>query len=192
MGHTIPQVLVVGIAGSAAKSHRTRALVELALAGAAELPDVQTRLVDLADTTIDFPDGRPMAAYSPATRDVLDLVREAGAYVLGTPMYRGGMTGALKNLIDVIPKEYVVGKAAGLVATGASQHHYLGVDLGLRTAMAFFQVHVVPAVLYGATFQLVDGRPDDANLVTQAQQLGRDTVELARATSGKALGPTLF
>jgi NAD(P)H-dependent FMN reductase len=185
-------MLVVGVAGSAAKSRRTRSLVELALMGAAELDDVQTRLVDLAETAIDFPDGRPVEAYSPATREVLELVQQAGAYVFGTPMYRGGMTGALKNLIDVIPKEHVVGKAAGLVATGASQHHYLGVDLGLRTAMAFFQVHVVPAVLYGANFELVDGRPDNEQLVAQALQLGRDVVELARATGGKSLGPTLF
>ncbi|HLG70290.1 MAG TPA: NAD(P)H-dependent oxidoreductase [Chloroflexota bacterium] len=185
-------MLVLGVAGSAAKSHRTRALVELALAGAAELDDVQTELVDLADTVVDFPDGRPMEAYSEATRHVLDLVQQAGAYIFGTPMYRGGMTGALKNLIDVIPKEHVVGKAAGLVATGASQHHYLGVELGLRTAMSFFQVHTVPAILYGATFQLVDGRPDDEALVAQALQLGRDTVLLARGTAGQALGPKLF
>lgn len=185
-------MLVLGVAGSAAQSHRTRTLVELALAGAAGLPDVETRLVDLAETTIDFPDGRAMDAYSPATRQVLELVQRAGAFVLGTPMYRGGMTGALKNLIDVIPKEYMMGKAAGLVATGASQHHYLGVDLGLRTAMAFFQVHVVPSILYGATFKIVDGRPDDEQLIAQAQQLGHDVVELARGMAGKALGPTLF
>lgn len=185
-------MLVLGVAGSAAKSHRTRALVELALAGAADLPDVRTRLVDLADTAIDFPDGRLEADYSAATREVLGLVREAGAFILGTPMYRGGMTGALKNLIDVIPKDAMAGKAAGLVATGASLHHYLGVDLGLRTAMAFFQVHVVPSILYGASFQLVEGLPDDAKLVEEARQLGRDTVDLARATAGKSLGPTLF
>src|SRR5947208_9113452 len=154
-------MLVLGIAGSAAKSQRTRALVALALEGAAQISGVETHLVDLAETTIDFPDGRAVEAYSPATREVLELVQQAEAYVLGTPMYRGGMTGALKNLIDVIPKEYMMGKAAALVATGASQHHYLGVDLGMRTAMAFFQVHVVPAILYGASFKLVDGRPDD-------------------------------
>ncbi len=185
-------MLVLGVCGSAARSGRTRALIELALEGAASLDDVQVELVDLAETTIDFADGRPAEAYSPGTRSVLERVQAAGAYVLGTPMYRGGMTGALKNLIDVIPKEAVVGKAAGLVATGASHHHYLGVDLGLRTAMDFFQVHVVPAVLYGASFQLVDGRPDDPKLIDEAQQLGRDVVTLARAVGGQALGPTLF
>ena len=185
-------MLVLGVCGSAARSGRTRALIELALAGAASLDDVQTDLVDLAETPIDWADGRPPEAYSAATQAVLARVQEAGAYVLGSPMYRGGMTGALKNLIDVIPKEYVVGKAAGLVATGASQHHYLGLDLGLRTAMAFFQMHVVPSILYGAGFHIVDGRPDDESLVAQAHQLGRDVVDLARGVGGKALGPTLF
>jgi NAD(P)H-dependent FMN reductase len=102
------------------------------------------------------------------------------------------MTGALKNLLDVIPKEAMQGKAAGLIATGASLHHYLGVDVGLRTAMAFFQVHVVPAIVYGASFQLVDGRPDDATLTAQTLQLGRDVVDLARGIGGRALGPAVF
>src|SRR5262245_41428070 len=122
-------MLVIGVCGSAARSGRTRALVELALEGARGQPDVQTHVVDLAEQAIEFADGRPPEAYSENTRQVLDLVREAEGFVLGTPMYRGGMTGALKNLIDVIPKEYMQGKAAGLIATGASLHHYLGVDV---------------------------------------------------------------
>lgn len=185
-------MLVLGVSGSAAQSQRTRALVELVLDGARELEGVHTELVDLASLTLEFADGRPTDQYGPATRAVLERVRQAEAYVFGSPMYRGGMTGALKNLLDLIPKEDVVGKAAALVATGASPHHYLGLDLGLRTAMAFFQVHTVPAILYGAGFHLVDGRPDDEQLVRDALQLGRDLVELARAVGGRALGPRLF
>lgn len=184
-------MLVLGISGSAARSQRTRSLVELALEGASSHPRVRTEIVDLADATLDFADGRTTTLYSPPTRRVLALLEEAEAFVFGTPMYRGGMTGALKNLIDLAPGEYMRGKAAALVATGASHHHYLGVDLGLRTAMAFFQVHVVPSIVYGTGFQLVDGRPDDDELAAQAHQLGRDLVELAQATAGKALGPAL-
>jgi NAD(P)H-dependent FMN reductase len=185
-------MLVLGVSGSAARSQRTRALIELALEGARGAADVRTDLIDLADTTLEFADGRLPEALSPTTQAVLARVQAADAYILGTPMYRGGMTGALKNLIDLTPKEYVVGKAAGLIATGASHHHYLGVDVGLRTAMAFFQVHVVPSILYGAGFHLVDGRPDDESLIEQAHRLGRDVVDLARGVGGKALGPTLF
>ena len=185
-------MLVLGISGSVARSQRTRALVELALEGARSSGGVQSELVDLSDATLEFADGRRPEEYAPPTRAVLARMQAADAFILGTPMYRGGMTGALKNLIDLVPKEYMAGKAAGLIATGASLHHYLGVDLGLRTALAFFQMHVVPASLYGANFQLVDGRPDDARLTEQTLGLGRDVVELARGVGGKALGPTLF
>lgn len=184
-------MLVVGVAGSSAHSRRTRALIGLALIGAAETPGVRTELIDLAETPVEFADGRKPEQYGEATRRALALFAEADAFVLGTPMYRGGMTGALKNLIDLVPKDSMVGKSAALVATGASLHHYLGVDLGLRTAMAFFQVHVVPGLLYGAGFGLVDGRVDDERLSAQAQQLGRDLVELAVSAAGKALGPAI-
>ena len=54
-------MLVLGIAGSAAKSQRTRALVALALEGAGQLSGVETNLVDLAETTIDErPDQQPL------------------------------------------------------------------------------------------------------------------------------------
>lgn len=183
---------ILGIAGSAAHSGRTRALIDTALEGAASMGEVHTDLLDLSEVTIDFADGRPMEAYSAATRAALDLVRESDGFVIGTPMYRGGMTGALKNLLDVIPKDLMVGKVVGLIATGASHHHYLGMDLGLRTALAFFQAHVVPGILYGAGFQVVDGRPDQEQLAMDARKLGEDVVQMVAALGRRAIGPTLF
>jgi NAD(P)H-dependent FMN reductase len=192
-GHDAP-IRVLGICGSAARSGRTRALIELVLEGArAAAPQAGTDLLDLADTQVEFADGRPVDRYDAATRDALERVAAADAFVLGSPMYRGGITGALKNLLDLVPVESMRGKAAALVATGGSLHHYLGVDLGLRTALAFFQTHVVPAPLYGATFKLgPDGRPDDPALVDQALRLGADLVLLAGRMRGQALGPAVF
>ncbi|MBV9120965.1 MAG: NAD(P)H-dependent oxidoreductase [Chloroflexi bacterium] len=184
-------MIVAGISGSSAHSRRTRALIELALEGAREAGAGETPLIDLAEAPVEFADGRKPEQYGAATQRVLADLERSGAYVIGTPMYRGGMTGALKNLIDLTPKEYMRGKAAALIATGASLHHYLGTDVGLRTAMAFFQVHVVPAILYGAQFAIEDGRVQDEKLAEQARQLGRDVVELAQATAGKALGPAI-
>ena len=186
-------MLIVGVCGSSAPSRRTRALIECALEGAVEAANgVETQLIDLAMVRLDFADGRPVDGYSDATRAVLDVIRRGDAYLFGSPMYRGSMTGALKNLIDLIPKEDVQGKAAGLIATGASAHHYLGLELGLRAALAFFQVHTVPGILYASNFELLDGRPADPTVREQARGLGRDVVHLARATRGIALGPALF
>lgn len=186
-------MLLLGVCGSAAKSHRTRALIEAALEGAKEFRGTTAvRLIDLSETQLEFCDGRPVEQYSEATRGTLQVVREAGAFLFGTPMYRGTLTGSLKNLIDLIPKDYISGKAAGLIATGASDHHYLGLDIGMRTIMAFFQVHTVPGILYGGRFEVKDGKILDPKLYADAKRLGADTVLLAEQMGGRGLGPTLF
>jgi NAD(P)H-dependent FMN reductase len=186
-------MLVLGVCGSVASSRRTRALIEQALKGAMESgEDIQTDLIDLSTVTLDFCDGRPVHQYSSLTQEILEKIQRADAYLFGSPMYRGTMTGALKNLIDLIPNDYIRGKAAGLIATGGSDHHYLGMELGFRTAMAFFQVHTVPGILYQSRFTVEDGKIVEEEVKIKAEQFGRDVVELARHVSGKALGPALY
>jgi NAD(P)H-dependent FMN reductase len=186
-------MLLLGVCGSAAKSHRTRALIDATMEGAREFRSATTvRVIDLSDTRLEFCDGRPVEQYSQATRDTLQVVQEAGAFIFGTPMYRGTLTGSLKNLIDLIPKDYICGKAAGLVATGATDHHYLGLDIGMRTIMAFFQVHTVPGILYGGRFEVKDGKILDPKLYADAKKLGADTVLMAEQMGGRGLGPAIF
>ncbi|MCP8971069.1 NADPH-dependent FMN reductase [Ectobacillus ponti] len=185
-------MLVIGICGSSASSRRTRALVEEALAGARLAGGVETDIIDLSEVTLDFCDGRAAEAYSTETQRVLERMRDADAYIFGSPMYRGSMTGALKNLIDLLPDAYIKGKTAGLAATGGSDHHYLGLDLGFRTAMSFFRVHTIPGILYQSRFTVEDGRIVEQKVREQAEQFGRDVVQLAQMTEGRVLGPALY
>lgn len=184
---------IIGICGSSAPSRRTRALIEHSLKSAEQYDStIQTDFVDLSELTLDFCDGRPIEQYSEETQRVLKKVEVADAYLFGTPMYRGTMTGALKNLIDLIPNDYVKGKAAGLIATGGSTHHYLGVDLGLRTAMAFFQMHTLPGVLYQSKFTVEQGKIVEEHVRKETEKFGEDLVELAKSTKGLVLGPSLY
>jgi NAD(P)H-dependent FMN reductase len=186
-------VQLLGICGSSASSRRTRALIESALEGAQTADkDINIEIVDLSQVTLDFCDGRPINEYSLDTQRVLEKVKNADAYLFGSPMYRGTMTGALKNLIDLIPDDYIKGKAAGLVATGGSDHHYLGLDLGFRTAMAFFRVHTIPGVLYHSRFTVENGRIEEDKVRNQAEQFGNDLVQLTKITEGMVLGPSLY
>lgn len=141
---------------------------------------------------MEFCDGRKVEEYNRDTQEVLEKIKKADAYLFGSPMYRGTITGALKNLIDLIPDDYIKGKTAGLVATGGSDHHYLGVDLGFRTAMAFFQVHTIPGVLYYSRFTVEEGKIVEEKVKNQAEQFGRDLVQLTKLTGGKVLGPSLY
>ena len=63
---------------------------------------------------------------------------QADAVILASPVYRGSFTGALKNLLDHLPIEALTGKPVGIVAMGATNHHYLGVDWHLRDVLAWF------------------------------------------------------
>jgi NAD(P)H-dependent FMN reductase len=186
-------VQLLGICGSSASSRRTLALIEQALNAAQESDSrVQIDLVDLSKQTLDFCDGRPLEDYNTNTKEVLKKIEKADGFLFGSPMYRGTMTGALKNLIDLIPDTYIRGKAAGMVATGGSGHHYLGLDLGFRTAMSFFQVHTIPGVLYQSRFTIENGQIVESKVREEATKFGEDLVRLIKMTDGKVLGPKLY
>lgn len=186
-------MLLLGVCGSSASSRRTRALIETALEDARSADKyIDVDIIDLSEQNLDFCDGRPIEEYNYQTQEVLSKIKIADGYLFGSPMYRGTMTGALKNLIDLIPDQHIKGKAAGLIATGGSEHHYLGLDLGFRTAMAFFQIHTIPGVLYHSRFTVENGKIIEDKVRDQAEKFGQDLVLLTKLTGGKALGPSLY
>jgi FMN reductase len=108
---------------------------------------------------------------------------------MGTPVYRGSYTGALKNLLDHTPLEALMGKPVGLIATGATDHHYLAIDQELRTLLAWFNAFVVPGSVYvqGSHFQgeeLTDERVRD-----HLRQLGESVVLLEARLRDAPMGP---
>src|SRR5215471_18357568 len=140
---------VLGISGSMTKGGSTRAVIDAALLGAkARNPQLITDVIDLRDVTLSFCDGRPLNEYTDDTPQVVSRIQAADAYVIGTPVYRGSYTGSLKNLLDHIPVEALMGKVAGLIATGGSDHHYLSIDYVLRPVLMWFNMHLVPGSVY--------------------------------------------
>ena len=118
-----------------------------------------TELIDLAALRIPFADGRSPEQCGGDTAAVVEAMASASSLVLATPVYRGSMTGALKNLLDHVPVSALEGKVVGLAAMGGSPHHYLGADRHLRDVLAFFGAvpHPVPVYLTGRDFD--DGAP---------------------------------
>lgn len=193
---------LLGIVGSVSADSRTRTAVEVALDAAETHHSVETELLHLADYDLATADGRGVDNHTGDTAEALERIAAADAYVVGTPVYRGSYSGALKNLLDMVPRGGWQGDAApfenaavGLVATGASDHHFLAVDQELRPAFAFFGAHTVG----GATYASGDDFEDSA-LVSDAVRerlatLGEATVELATAidesTALATLGPAI-
>ncbi|EMA62921.1 NADPH-dependent FMN reductase [Halorubrum lipolyticum] len=187
---------LLGIVGSVSADSRTRTAVEIALDAAAERDGVETEVLHLADYDLETADGRGIDNYDGGTAEALELIVEADAYVVGTPVYRGSYSGALKNLLDMVPRGQWQGDAApfenaavGLVATGATDHHFLAVDQELRPAFAFFGAHAVGGATYASGDDFEEGELVDEAVRERLATLGGATVDLSEAIDeSEALG----
>jgi FMN reductase len=117
--------------------------------------DIEVEVMNLAETTIDICDGRPLEGYATATRAAVDRITAAAAVLIAAPVYRASYPGVLKNLLDIVPVGALQGKPVGIVAMGGSAHHYLGVDTQLRQVLGWFGALVAPTGVYltGADFR---------------------------------------
>jgi len=197
---------LLGIVGSVTSPpSKTRVAVERALDAAAEEFDVTTRTLHLAEYDIDTADGRTLEEYGGDTATILDAIVRSDAYVIGTPVYRATYSGALKNVLDMVPRGTWQADAApfenstiGLVATAANEYHYLSIDNGLRPLMGFFGSYPSGSVyVHADQFGDDDGTPvvTDSDVAARLETLGKATIDLARAVDDSdhlsSLGPQI-
>ncbi|MGE0824704.1 MAG: NADPH-dependent FMN reductase [Candidatus Binatia bacterium] len=181
---------ILGISGSLTKGGSTRAVVDAALAAAkAHVPAVTIDVIDLRNVQLSFCDGRPVNEYPDDTPQVVARIQAADAYVIGTPIYRGSYTGSLKNLLDHVPVEAMMGKVAGLVVTAATDHHYLSIDQELRPVLMWFNLHLVPGSVYVRSNQLQGTEIIDDQVQDHLRLLGEAVVDLQQSLGNLSQGP---
>jgi FMN reductase len=179
-------IQLTAVVGSVTPPGRLRRAVEEALARA---DGAQTQLIDLAERNIAFADGRPAAELGDDTAAVIAEIAQADAVLLATPIYRGSLTGALKNLLDHVPVAALQGTPVALVSMGGSDHHYLGAERHLRDVLAFFGAHPLPTAVYLNGRDFTDGQPSQ-RVEDALDALLSSAVSLAGALRERpALGP---
>ena len=178
---------LLGIHGTVTNPGRLHQALESALAAAtAQDSFITTELLHLGDHQISFADGRPPEAYGDDTEKVLEQVTSADMYIIATPIFRASFTGALKNLLDHIPVEGMMGKACGLIGMGATDHHYLTVDTQLRPVLAWFGAHLVPGQVYLKSQHFQDGKLAEPKAIAGLETLGRSVIALHKSLAGNA------
>ena len=182
---------LIAIVGSVTPPGRllnaTRWLLDSARASRQEL---EIELINLADKKVAFADGRPPEQYKDDTAGIIASVRAADSVIIASPVYRGSFTGALKNLLDHLPLESLAGKPVGIIAMGATQHHFLGVDWHLRDVLAWFGALLVPTSVYLASSDFVDGQLGES-AKQDLKDLADAIIKLKEVapTTGTFLGP---
>ncbi len=181
---------ILGISGSLTAGGSTRNLVDLALHAASSGDrHVTTDVIDLREINISFCDGRPVEEYQDDTANVINRIQAADAYVIGTPIYRGTYTGALKNLIDHVPVEAFCGKTVGLIGNAYTDHHYLSIDQELKTVLDWFNMHIVPGSVYVSADQMKGGKIVDKFAADHLQSLGKAVTAMSAFLKPEHQGP---
>ena len=162
-----------------------------AIAGAAERIRGQGHdadVLDLGQMTVGFADGRPLDQLGDDSSKLVSALADADCVILATPVYRASLTGALKNALDLTPVEALAGKPVGIVAMGATLHHYLGAESHLRDMLAWFGAFTLPTSVYLSSADFVEGvlAPGAA---MKLDQLFSAALNLAQATGGVEPGP---
>jgi FMN reductase len=171
---------IIGIAGGPEAGGRTSTAVAGVLAGAAER-GAKTELLELSRTD---------------QAEVIAAMEAADAVVLGSPVYRATYSALLKGLLEKTERGTwgettapLQGKAAAIVLTGATGHHFLAVN-DLRDVLAgFFAVQVLAPGLYLDHSAYVDrGTLTDDNIALTAAH-GAALLDLTVAVrASEALG----
>lgn len=139
----------------------------------------------------DFDPGELLFGRSDSPRIVpfVEATKEASGIVLATPVYKAAYTGALKAVVDLIPPESLVGKAALGIATAKQAGHEASVDQAYRSLFAFFKARPQETLfLHDDQLQLAPGAgvfsvDAERRVRRAARALILATEEAARAVS---------
>lgn len=150
----------------------------------------EAELIDLGECQVSFADGRAPSCLADDTGMLVEAIERAHVVAFATPVYRGSMTGALKNVFDLLPVKALEAKVVALVAMGASDHHFVGADRHWRDVLTFFGAMPVPVSAYLTGADFVDGVPSE-HAAAALDELLQGALQLSSALtqSGRELGP---
>ncbi len=185
------QIRIVAICGSLRPGSYTRMALQVALRGARET-GAEAILIDLRDYQLAFCDGKEDDREYP--KDVFRLraeVKLAHGLILGTPEYHGGVSGVLKNALDLMGFEELEGKMIGLVGVSGGALGAVHALSHLRTVGRALHAWVIPEqAAVSEAWKIFDekGNLKNSEIEKRLLDLGRQVARFSYLhTSEKAL-----
>lgn len=163
---------ILGVSGSLRDGSNTLILVNKTLEFAREA-GAETRLLDLREHPLPLYEAHASYEGHKIVDQVAKLVDDCDALVLGSPEYHNCMSGAMKNFMDFLYREFA-GKVFGLVcATGGSQGN--GCFDNMRAAVHACHGWVLPYVTAASRRDFdQNGEIINERTMDRLRRMGRD------------------
>lgn len=153
-------------------------------------PEIEVELLDLREYKVSLCDGRDPSTYADDTKHVIDIVSSADFYIIGTPIFQGSITGALKNLFDHIQPQALRNKVMGFVANGGTYQHYLVIENQLKPIAGYFRAYVAPGYVYAhADHFNAQNEIVDAEVLERIASLANEVVHMQKALKTETVDP---
>lgn len=174
-------IRVVAICGSLSQNSKTRAALRIALQGAAAI-GAEAHLIDLRKYELVFSGELPEDDYPEDVFKLRQEVEQAHGIILGTPEYHGGVSGVLKNALDLMGFKEFQGKVIGLVGVAGGAIGAVNSLNSLRTVGRSLRAWVIPEqVSIPRAWQAFDdsGHLTDPQLEKRLVDVGRQVTRFA-------------
>lgn len=166
---------IIGIIGSKKSVKTKKALEAVTFEG-----DVDYKLLDLAEGSWPFADGRDYRDYDEETTRTIQELMDADAIIVGTPVYQASIPGILKNLFDLLPDTAWLNKAVGIVVTAGSANHYLVAEYQLKPILHYLGAAVLEKYIFITPQSFYMNELDD-DIHLRLTAFGSDVVQRVQA-----------
>jgi NAD(P)H-dependent FMN reductase len=172
-------IRITGICGTMNADSTTRKALAIALSGAAEY-DVETELLELRDFNLVFCGSVPEDEYPPDVFRLRRTLKESQGIILATPEYHGSLTGALKNMLDLMSIDDLETKIVGLIGVAGGHMGAINSLNTMKTICRNLHCWVLPQEVSiansGQAFN-EDGSATDPAIQERLLNVGRQLVK---------------
>jgi FMN reductase len=174
-------IRITGVCGAMTRGSRTSKALAIALRGAADF-DANVSLLELHDFNLVFAGSVPEDEYPPDVARLRQTIRESQGIILATPEYHGSLTGALKNMLDLMSINDFETKIVGLIGIAGGHIGAIHSLNTMKTICRNLHCWVLPQEVSiansGSAFD-EDGAMNDPALEERLLNLGQQLVKFA-------------
>lgn len=178
-------VKIVGIAGSLRPNSYTYSALQTA-AQRLEALGAEVEIIDLRQWQLPFCHGGKEYPEYPDVQRLRDTVRNTDGLILATPEYHGGVSGVLKNALDLLSFDELSGKVTGLISVLGGQSNSNALN-DLRLIVRWVHGWVIPEqIAVGQAYSAFspEGKLLDEKLSQRFDQFAQSLIENTRKLRG--------
>ncbi|OUL19034.1 NADPH-dependent FMN reductase [Nostoc sp. RF31YmG] len=178
-------VKIVGIGGSLRPNSYTQIALQLA-AQRVEALGAEVEILDLRQLQLPFCNGGKEYPDYPDVQRLRNIVAHADGLILATPEYHGGVSGVLKNTLDLLSFEELSDKVTGLISVLGGQSNSNALN-ELRLIIRWVHGWVIPEqIAIGQAWGAFnpEGKLLDEKLSQRFDQFAQSLVDNTRKLRG--------